>query len=97
MSKLGDDLKDFGSTLLRMAFSLIFVSVFVLGEWFIGWLISGTIGNGDESIFAHPPLSWLKEFSIWAVAIVWGVHILTETALWIWGHLPISNKASDDK
>ncbi|GEM_PF-4045125 len=86
------ELSSFLGALRRMLFNLVFVTVFILGEWFIGWLIAGTIGEGDSDTFANPPLSWIKLLSVWAVGLVWGIHILAETITWIATHFPYGNR-----
>lgn len=88
MAGNGNELKDFLHALLRMAMSLAMMVVFILGEWFLAWLVSVTIMRGNEDPFGQPPLSWVKTLSIWGVAAMWGVHVVAEIALWVQRHLP---------
>lgn len=84
-----EELKGVLPALWRMALSLILLTVFVLGEWFIMWLIRNTIEAGNVDPFSQPPFNWAKTLSQWAVAVIWGIHVLTEIVFWILGHLPL--------
>jgi len=83
------ELRDFMSVLWRMTLSLVLLAVFVLGEWFIAWLVGVTLMSGNPNPFQEPPLSWAKTLSLWGIALIWGIHVLAESLLWIGRHLPV--------
>lgn len=86
--RLKDEIQDVAPALWRMALSLILLTFFILGEWFIIWLIRNTIEAGNPDPFSKSPFNWAKTLSQWAVALIWGIHVLAETVFWILQHLP---------
>lgn len=84
----GDEVRDFLRTLLRVAMSLGLLTVFVLGEWFLIWLIGSTIiKDFDSQIWVAKIFEWVKEFSALAVIVMWVIHILAELLSFIKRHI----------
>ena len=73
----------------RIVLSLMLMTAFILGEWFIIWLIGITIMGGHTNLFANPPFSLVKTLSFWVVAGFWFTHVLAEIVFWIIRHLRI--------
>lgn len=86
--RLKDETKDVVPAVWRIALSLMLLTIFILGEWFIIWLIRNTIEAGNPDPFNELPFKWAKTLSVWAIATIWVIHVLTEVILWIRRHLP---------
>ncbi len=77
-----DEVRDFLWTLLRVAMSLGLLTIFVLGEWFLLWLIGLTIIKGVEpQSWVGKVFDWVKQLGALAIAVMWAIHILSEVGL----------------
>ena len=82
-----EEVQDFVAALRRTALSFVGVVTFVLGEWALLLIIGNTLARGDDEALHRAPLSWIVTISTWAVALVWGAHVLAEAVSWIVRHL----------
>jgi hypothetical protein len=69
--------------------SLGLLTIFVLFEWLLLWLIGLTIlKDADPESYTVKLLAWTKQLSVLAILAMWTIHVLTEVGSFAVRHLP---------